>query len=459
MVAAAAPLIRRPQPHPRSAIMARKTRTPDEKPATGLWRGVADHPLRAQLIGEVHARPFFGIATPRRIVHYAFVTDERQGAEDRKQIAELARGRGLDEPRQAKFVCLELGQVRLRWEQHTEFTSYTFDTGVNAGAPFGRADFDDVLPGVALVAPGPLIAATQVALVAAGGEDGLVERLFDPASLCVVDIDRGTARIATDFSAGPGGMTRILIEDGGLGAQRSGVLVQRLIELETYRLLALMALPEANRLQPVVRRVEADLADIMARMRDAGGFEDNRLLLDRITMLASDLEAQAAATSHRFGASRAYGDIADQRIRAIGAEPVSGHRSWESFLRRRMGPALQTCRFVEERLATLSLRLSRAANLLRTRVDIELEQQNRSLLESMNRRAKLQLRLQRTVEGLSVAAVSYYVVGLIGYLIGGIKSAGFSVPEGLIEALSVPVVVLAVWWVVRRVRRSYGQRS
>jgi uncharacterized membrane-anchored protein len=440
--------------------MAKKKTTAKTGDAeSGLWRGLVDHPLRPQLVGEVHARPFLAVETPRRVLHYAFLTGEREAAEDRKRIAELARSRGLDEPRQAKFLRLDLGKVRLRWEQHTEFTTYTFDTGVNAAAPFRRADFADVLPGVALAAPGPLIAASQVALVAAGGEDGLIERLFDPGSVCVVEVDRGAGRISTDFSADPGGMTRILIEDGGLGAQRAGVLVQRLVELETYRVLALMALPEAYRLQPMVRRVERELADVMARMRGAGGLEDNRSLLDRITTLASDLEAQAAATSYRFGASRAYGDIVDQRLRAIDAAPVSGYRRWESFLRRRMGPAMQTCRSVEERLAELSLRLSRAANLLRTRVDIELEQQNRSLLESMNRRAKLQLRLQRTVEGLSVAAVSYYVVGLIGYLVGGVKSTGFAAPEGLVEAAAVPVVALAVWWVIWRVRRTYTDRT
>ena len=439
--------------------MARKPKTADKQPATGLWRGVADHPLRHQLVGEVHARPFLGIETPRRIVHYAFLTGEKQAAEDRKRITELARGGGLEEPRHAKFLTLDLGKVRLRWEQHTEFTTYTLDTGVNARAPFKRTDFVDVLPGADLTAPGPLIAASQVALVAAGDGDTLIERLFDPTSLCVITVDHEAARVASDFKAGPDGMTRILIEDRGLGPQRAGVLVQRLIELETYRVLALLALPEAQKLQPLMRRVESDLADIMARMREAGGFDSNRHLLDRITTLAADLEAQAAATSHRFGASRAYGDIVDQRIQAIGEAPVSSHRSWASFLRRRMGPALQTCRSVEARLNDLSIRLARAANLLRTRVDIELEQQNRGLLESMNRRAKMQLRLQHTVEGLSVAAVSYYVVGLIGYLVAGVSVAGVTVPVGLVEALSVPVVVLGVWWVVRRVRRTYANRS
>ena len=133
--------------------------------------------------------------------------------------------------------------------------------------------------------------------------------------------------------------------------------MQRLIEIETYRVLALMALTEAQKLQPIVRQVERDLADIMARMRTASGFEDNRALLDQLTTLASNLEVQAAATSYRFAASRAYSDIIDQRLRAIGGEQVTGYRRWESFLRRRMGPAMQTCRAVEARITDLSSRL------------------------------------------------------------------------------------------------------
>jgi uncharacterized membrane-anchored protein len=114
---------------------------------------------------------------------------------------------------------------------------------------------------------------------------------------------------------------------------------------------------------------------------------------------------------------------------------------------------MRTCVTTEERQSNLSEKLARAANLLRTRVDVELERQNRDLLRSMNERTRLQLRLQATVEGLSVAAISYYVVGLFGYLIKGAHEKGAPVDVSLATALFVPVAVLAIWWVVRRVRR------
>src|SRR5690349_23625716 len=120
-----------------------------------------------------------------------------------------------------------------------------------------------------------------------------------------------------------------------------------------------------------------------------------------------------------------------------------------------MAPAMRTCVTTEERQENLSEKLARAANLLRTRVDVELEQQNRDLLKSMNARTRLQLRLQTTVEGLSVAAISYYVVGLFGHVVEGAAAQGLRIDVHLATALFVPVAVLAIWWTVRRIRRRH----
>lgn len=99
------------------------------------------------------------------------------------------------------------------------------------------------------------------------------------------------------------------------------------------------------------------------------------------------------------------------------------------------------------------MKLARVADLLRTRVDVALQQQNQDLLKSMDTRTRLQLRLQQTVEGLSVAAISYYVVGLLGYLAKAAHEAGLHVDPTIATAAAVPPVVLAVWWMLRRMRR------
>ena len=181
-----------------------------------------------------------------------------------------------------------------------------------------------------------------------------------------------------------------------------------------------------------------------------------RPLLDTMTDLASELEADAAASLFRFGATRAYGDIVSERLGVLGTAAPSEYKNIGSFLELRLGPALRTCRSVEDRQANLSRKLSRAANLLRTRVEVDIEHQNRNLLESMDKRARLQLRLQQTVEGLSVAAVSYYIAGLFYYLM---QAAEHHLPFGMTSKAAtgffVPVIVLAVWLLVRRIRRHH----
>ncbi|MGH6976503.1 MAG: DUF3422 family protein, partial [Stellaceae bacterium] len=89
---------------------------------------------------------------------------------------------------------------------------------------------------------------------------------------------------------------------------------------------------------------------------------------------------------------------------------------------------------------SLSERVARASDMLRTRIDVTLAAQNRDLLLSMNRRARLQLRLQQTVEFFSIAAITYYGAGLVGDVAHGAAVLGFAVDEPLAVAISVPVI-------------------
>jgi uncharacterized membrane-anchored protein len=282
---------------------------------------------------------------------------------------------------------------------------------------------------------------------------------FDPASLCFSLVDRGAAAIVTDFCQDGDGLTRILVLDRSLTAASTGALSQRLIDIETYRTLAMLGLPLALSLSGRARRIEDRLAVITREMKDTDARDSHALLAD-LTELAAELEADAASSLYRFGASRAYDGIVRERLEALDEEAVPGYDTWRGFLQRRMAPAMRTCRSIEERQANLSRKLTRATTLLRTWVDVEVEKQNRDLLASMNNRARLQLRLQQTVEGLSVAAVSYYVVGLIGHIAdGGAALFGHAVKPEAAMAVAAPIVVLLVWWGVRRIRRSHAEHD
>jgi uncharacterized membrane-anchored protein len=417
------------------------------------------HRLRAAVLGEVHARPFTSIETPRRILHFAFDTTAERGDADRGAFSSFCAERGLLAPKPTdKHHRVVFGTTMLRWEQHSEFTTYTWEfpseTIVGGASPFYPPAATLAGPMGSVPQPGPVLVAIDLSLVIENG--GIVpERLLDRASLVVAENSDGMALYATDFQSDPAGFVRILVIDRGLGAERAGALVQRVIEIETYRTLALLGLPEAQRLAPSISRIEKRLAEVTEDMRHAKDFEANHRLLDELTALASELEAGAAASLFRFGASRAYNEIVRLRLETIGERKCGGLPTWSSFLARRMAPAMRTCVTMEKRQNNLSHKLARTANLLRTLVDVEIEQQNRDLLTSMNERTRLQLRLQATVEGLSVAAISYYLVGLFGYVVKGAHDAGSPVEPSYATAAFVPIAMVATWWLVRRIRRRH----
>jgi uncharacterized membrane-anchored protein len=412
------------------------------------------HPLRDLLVGEVHARPFRPVEAPRVLHHMAFQS-RMDADEDLESLSRFCKAHGALPPGPgARHHVVTLGGAELRWERHTEFTTMTLSVTPPPGDPFAAPNISS-LSAFLPRPPGPLIVATRLALVPL--EDDMPNLdMFDPSSLCVSRADNGGAVIATDFRPDPSGFTRMLVANGRLHPARLGALVQRLLEIETYRTLALLGLPEAQRIGPIVDRIEDELAGLTVRMTEEAGLRLSRELLERLVALAAEVESEGSGATYRFGATRAYWELVTQRLVSIREERIPGYGSVEGFLGRRMKPALRTCDSVERRLSDLSQKLARTANLLRTRVDIELESQNRDLLDSMNRRARLQLRLQQTVEGLSVAAVSYYVVGLIGYLVKGAeKVLGIPFDPTLATAAAVPVIVLLVWLIVRRIRSGH----
>ncbi|MDB5651040.1 MAG: hypothetical protein JWL62_2560 [Hyphomicrobiales bacterium] len=422
---------------------------------TGMFPNLRPHPERVAILGEVHARPFHALATPARLIHYAFMTSSEEAQADRASLAQFCRDNGLpvlsEDARQARMT---LGAETLRWEQHSEFTTYTVEFAGNPDVPFAPPAGALASAFAVLPAPGRHLASADLHLLKPSQEPDL-SALFDTTSLAASRVMGGRALIAADFQT-VDGFVRILVLDRGLDAASAGALAVRLLEIETYRLLALLGLPEAQRLSPSVGEAEATLAAISNAMAAAGGLESDNVLLERLTALAARSEAEATSAAFRFGASRAYDGIVQQRLVAIGEEPIGPMPTIAAFLSRRMHPAIRTCQMLQDRQGDLSQKLARAANLLRTRVDVEIERQNRDLLRSMNVRARLQLRLQQTVEGLSIAAISYYVVGLAGYILKAAKEVGYlPIDPTVATALFVPVAVLVIALVLHRIRRAH----
>jgi uncharacterized membrane-anchored protein len=302
--------------------------------------------------------------------------------------------------------------------------------------------------------PGPLMVAIDLHLMGGANTEGWESR-FDGTSLVAFSTEHDDALVATDFQAGQDGFVRILVIDRGMSPLRAGIFVQQLLELETYRTFCLLGLPEAHRLQPAIRRIEQSLGEMTNQMTTSEGVVANKALLARLMALAGELEAGATLSQFRFGATRAYFEIVRSRLASLHEKPLDGHQSMTAFMDRRLMPAMRTCFSMEDRQGLLSDKLVRAANLLRTRVDIDVEEQNSNLLKAMSERTRLQLRLQQTVEGLSIAAISYYVAGLAGYLIDILPPATFGFDAKHLKAGLTILIVVAVTMIVLGIRRRH----
>jgi uncharacterized membrane-anchored protein len=248
---------------------------------------------------------------------------------------------------------------------------------------------------------------------------------------------------------------RFVVCNRSLTERQAGRTLQRLFEIETYRMMALLALPIARRLAPRIAAIEASLAELTAHIAVEGG--EDEALLQELTRLAAEIESCLSASQFRFDACRAYHELVTTRIKELRETRIPGLQPIDEFMARRLAPAVATCATASQRLHGLSDRVAQASALLSTRVDIARERQNQALLASMDRRARLQLRLQQTVEGLSVAAIVYYVAGLLGYLAKAGKAGGLSLEPDLVVGLAIPVVACAVIFALRRARRKLRQ--
>jgi uncharacterized membrane-anchored protein len=410
---------------------------------------------RQRLADEMHARPFESVATPSRVLSVA--TLRRGPEQDAACLAHLAEldASLLGQGGAASHLRLLWQGMRIKWERHTEFYSFSFfdSGGATALDESFATDWLDVLPaGWLSRLPGETIAATQIAVLASPGEAPHarnVAPVFGAELIVGNRIAHDAATVVTDLRTVQG-VTRFLVFDHALNRRRAGRMVQRLIEIDTYRMMALLSWPLASRRMSELGTEEAQLASLMDRFRTATDGDD--ALLQELTGLAAQVEHAMADHGARFSATQAYSGIVDRRIAELRERVVPGLQPLSEFLSRRFKPAVDSCAATAARQAQLSERIARAAQLLQTRTEVERERQNQTLLTSLNKRQGMQLRLQETVEGLSVLAMTYYGVGLSGYLLKPLAKA-MGAEEAMVTLVAVPVIGLLVLLSLRRLRR------
>ena len=417
-----------------------------------------EHPPRQRLNNEFHARPSTVLTGAVLVSHLVFKHSASTGEVERENLSKLCQGHvcsAIDSS--DSHLMIETGAFRMRWELHTEFSTYTFYRPLVSGEKLNpdATAFDAVHPEWLRGIPGKLMVATHVELRPTSEispESVLAGLAPNGRTLGGARVADDAAWVFTDFMI-DNGFSRFLVLNDSMTQRQAGRTVQRLVEIETYRMMALLGLPVAKEVSRKLYTGEKQLAELMERIGQARNPEDERSVLASLSALAADVENSVARTTFRFGASRAYHGLVTQRIEELREVRISGLPTLHEFMQRRLLPAMNTCEAISRRQEELSARVARNSQLLRTRVDIELERQNQELLTQMNSRAKLQLRLQETVEGLSVVVLTYYGSQLVQYLAKGTKDLHHLNPD-IITAISIPVIAGVVAWGTRRMRRK-----
>lgn len=401
-----------------------------------------NHPDRLALADEVHARPPEPIRTPARVAYVALTVAPQDRPRELAHISALCEQFGAVAPKpDAAHFTVDLGEVRLRWERHGEFSNLTFYSrgdGSSAASPIPTAPLD-WLPQF----PGETVFAGDAVITAIGEEDPDAEMLADHFGGGIVvgsSIGGGVGLAFSDFRVRADGFSRFLIFNRRFTERQAGRMLQRLFEIETYRMMALLALPIARAQSGRLTTMEAALSRLTTDITGQSLTEE--ALLQQLTTLAAEVQAELAASQFRFGACKAYSDLVHRRIAELREQRVAGVQTIEEFMDRRFTPAVATCASISQRMREISERVSQASSLLATRVGIASEKQNQLLLASMERRVGLQLRLQQIVEIVSIVPITYYMTGLVGYVARALNGVGGSIDVELAEGVALPIIAV-----------------
>ena len=418
-----------------------------------------NHPLRDLLDQELQQRTFPALTSPCRLCQFMLTVSAASRSRELQFMQQLARQQGSHFSDTDHDINLPLFGGSLRFEKHGEFSSYVFmQSGSHTQLFEDPVDFlpvkhwfDDV--------PGQIFRVVQLSIVT--GEQlnvaGDIDSLFNPDNCISSMLAGGKARIWTDFQKHAEGAGRMLLLDNGLNPAALGRLVQQLFDLGNYRKLSLLGWPLSRQALGKLTLLEQQLSDITQRIEQKRN--DDELLLNEITQLAARTEHLIAETSSRLQATAAYYQLTIDRIKSLNERPIEGLLSLQDFTERRLTPAFRTSESVGLRQHALSGRLGRSTELLRTRINLKLEQQNQQLLSSMDKRARMQLNMQQMVEGLSLVAISYYAVQLTDKAIKAL-SYWWPINTAAVQSISVPLVIVMVAAILfglnRRLHRKHS---
>lgn len=426
---------------------------------TTLFPIPKNHPQRFVLHNEVHARASFVLNLPVRASHLALILTAEEKMQERQHLLALCERFGISPPeKEADHFTANFHSFQIRWEQHGEFSTYSFyahdtpkDLFTDSALKKVPVDWLSQLTGQLIVAAHATIVAPDDINYDEKADLAFLDPYFAGNSVIGSKVTGGAASVFTDFRIHVDGFSRFLIINQGLKTEQAGRLLQRLFEIEVYRVMALLAFPIARKLSPSLNKCDRQLYTITNAMT----LPDNNdaKLLDELTTLAAEIENHISSNHFRFAAASAYYQLVQQRVNDLREVRIQGIQTLGEFIKRRLEPAINTCESISRRFTLLSERVSNASQLLRTRVDIIIERQNQGLLTSMALRAKMQFRMQQMVEGISMVAITYYAANLIGKIAEALHIWGVKINPELIEGVSIPFILIIIAVSFKRIHK------
>ena len=444
------------------------------------------HPLFAKAVEASHSRPALPVPSNGRVDHAVILVGEAQPSEDRARLANALEGlAGWDILSDAHGeVVMSNGAGTVKWERHTEFLSLTAvgerDTAGDGASTATEVAFARMLDHLLKGHTGTTPDTTEPDLVDPRGAGGLFVRTRVLVDVAVSDeaihegraeadqdvgvipqalVNGGAIRLSTGLTHGDEGVVeyQALIKPSDIHAispRRIGRFVQRVLEVETYRLMAYLAVPLMQAIGPRISALEEAVNSIADRAAHDPAPREEADILSSLTNLSAELQALGSVAAYRFAASLAYAAIVDERLEALREQRIEGYQRISTAVKRRLDPAMRSATALLARQQKIAGRIGYISELLRTRVDLTLQDQNAEVLQSIDARAKAQLRLQHAVEGLSVVAITYYSLGILSYLVKGTRWEGLGITAAFVQALIVIPVALFVFWRVRKTRKK-----
>lgn len=414
-----------------------------------------DHRHRDAIRDEVHARPIVLLPDACRLRRLVFLPETgRERVQDTfSALKQWCAAADLPVPeahaRQHTFGRGVVGH-RVTFEFHNEFVTLTWTAPPGDTTAFP----DDV--GRDLVADLPLVAAVLVDILADSALPAAALSRFNAASLCHVGIEGGEAQLATDLVEDEDGYVRFFLAGKSMTTLRRSIIARRLLEIETYSKLTLLGLPPVRDAGGELDALEAEISGALSHLPEIDELREAQDAMKSLNGLAQRVAVINDRLNYRIAASQAYGQIVSDRLKVLHDQPTGRGSNISAYIDNRVGPALRTLAATEKRLLNAGRRIERAAMMLNARNGLELEMQNATILKTIARTARSQFRLQQTVEGLSVIAITYYLVGILGYALSGPIHALHWDKEWVMAAVT-PAAFLAVFVASRFLWRGHKE--